>query len=526
MQIPSIKGSALSINCYTENNTENNKQAKTYLQSCPGIKFKMSLGSDSKCDGLYVSSTGLKTNDYEPNLFYAYKGNIYKIDKTFNSYEVIGEYALGNTVVFAESGGERAVLLWVDGNAIYGYDLKTAEKVEITLPKRIDRNNSYIQPSHIAVVDGTIILNDLGSSYVYYSIKFPLNTKERKVFDIVDKKVQYEEDGITVKEKKVDSGKYCFLDDYGVQKYFNGSSSSDKTVALYSIGGLLAMYGTTSIEFWQKGSSESYQSWQRVNYSINQEQGIEAPYSLTSINNTQFCIGTGRASAKCVYAIEGYNVKKISPAWLDEILNTNEVKNVKGWSYSYKGHQFYLFNIKDTCYVYDLKTNEWHTRTSRNFYNSGLTKNYMPLYSVWWNNRIYTGSIENGNLYELDENYYYEDFDSEHSLPLLRVRQTPVITSNYKPFVIYELTIECNVGFANNYNTTSKLLLQISKDGGYEFGNIREANLGVKGNYTKRVRFLNLGMNRLCVIKLMYSEPTPFCITDSSIRYNELNTSV
>ena len=519
---PNIEGSAISRNMFTERNTEgDNKDVRTFLQSCPGIKYFDSFGDRYNCDGMYVPSTGLSTMDYEQCLFVAYNGTIYRVDSSLN-HEEIGNYAIGNTVVFAESGGERAILLWVDGNDIHGYNLKDGTTVEITLPKRINAENQYIQPTHIAVVDGTIVLNDKGSSYTYYSIKFPLNTAIRKVFDIVNGKVQYDTDGITVLEKEVDSGVYCFLDDYGVQKYFNGSTSSDKCIALTSVGPLLTMYGPSSIEFWQKGNAESYQSWQRTSYTINKEQGLEAPYSLATVNHSQFCIGTGKANAKCVLMINDTNVQKISPLWLDRILAENDVKSVKGWSYSKNNHSFYLFSIKNECYVYDVTTGQWHIRSSRNFY-TGKIKNYMPLYAVWWNNKIITGSSESGHLYELDEKYYYEDFDNTNKLPLLRMRQTPVITADYKPFILQELTAECNTGAKEDYGTSAKALLQISRDGGYTYGNVIEGNCGRRGQYFVRLRWLNLGMNRQAVIRISYSEPTDFVISDSSIRIQPLN---
>lgn len=519
---PNIEGSAISRNMFTERNTEgDNKDVRTFLQSCPGIKYFDSFGDKYNCDGMYVPSTGLSTMDYEQCLFVAYNGTIYRVDSSLN-HEEIGSYALGNTVVFAESGGERAILLWVDGNDIHGYNLKDGTTVEITLPKRIDAENQYIQPTHIAVVDGTIVLNDKGSSYTYYSIKFPLNTAMRKVFDIVNGQVQYDTDEITVLQKEVDSGLYCFLDDYGVQKYFNGSTSSDKCIALTSVGPLLTMYGPSSIEFWQKGNAESYQSWQRTSYTINKEQGLEAPYSLATVNHSQFCIGTGKANAKCVLMINDTNVQKISPLWLDRILSDNDVKWVKGWSYSKNNHSFYLFSIKNECYVYDVTTGQWHIRSSRNFY-TGKIKNYMPLYAVWWNNKIITGSSESGHLYELDEKYYYEDFDDTNKLPLLRMRQTPVVTADYKPFILQELTAECNTGAKEDYGTSAKALLQISRDGGYTYGNVIEGNCGRRGQYFVRLRWLNLGMNRQAVIRISYSEPTDFVISDSSIRIQPLN---
>lgn len=528
MSAPNIEGSAVSRNMFTERNTEGkeNKDLRTFLQSCPGIKYFDSLGSKHNCDGLYVPSTGLTTMSFEQCLFVAYNGQIVRIDSS-NQHFVIGNYAIGNTVQFAETGGERAILIWVDGNDIHGYNLKSGENVEITLPKRIDAENQYIQPTHIAVVDGSIVLNDKGSSYTYYSIKFPLNTEEREVFDIQPDmngkpQVQYEPDGITVKTITVNSGTYCFLDDYGVQKYFNGSTSSDKCIALSSVGALLTMFGPSSIEFWQRGNAEAYQTWQRTSYTINKEQGLEAPYSLASVNHSQFCIGTGKANAKCVLMIQDTQVTKISPLWLDRILAVNDVKTIKGWTYSKNNHSFYLFSIGNECYVYDLSTGQWHIRSSRNFY-TGTQKNYMPLFAVWWNNKIITGSSESGHLYELDENYFYEDFDSEHRLPLLRMRQTPVITADYKPFMIQELALECNTGSMNTYGRPAKALLRVSRDGGYTYGNVVEGNCGKRGQYLVRLRWLNLGMMRQGVLQISYSEPTDFVISDASMRVQPLN---
>ena len=139
---PNVMGAAIARNMFTEANTEGEagKDIRTFLQSCPGIKYLHSLGDNSNCDGLYVPSTGLSNMDYEQCLFVAYKGSIHRIDNAFND-EVVGHYALGNTVQFAESGGERAILLWVDGNDIHGYNLKDGTTVDITLSKRIDAEN-------------------------------------------------------------------------------------------------------------------------------------------------------------------------------------------------------------------------------------------------------------------------------------------------------------------------------------------------------------------------------------------------
>jgi hypothetical protein len=129
-------------------------------------------------------------------------------------------------------------------------------------------------------------------------------------------------------------------------------------------------------------------------------------------------------------------------------------------------------------------------------------------------------------LYELADDYYYEDFDNTHKLPLLRVRQTPVITSSYKPFIIFEIGVECNTGSMNQYGKEGQALLEMSNDGGYTYSNVYSATVGLRGQYSTRLRWLNLGMTRQCVLRISYSEPTNWVISDSNIRFQELNTPI
>ena len=62
------------------------------------------------------------------------------------------------------------------------------------------------------------------------------------------------------------------------------------------------------------------------------------------------------------------------------------------------------------------------------------------------------------------------------------------------------------------------MLLQVSCDGGESFGNVRSCRMGKTGQYRYRVRFHNLGINRLCVLRLTYSHPTSLELTTVSQR--------
>ena len=89
---------------------------------------------------------------------------------------------------------------------------------------------------------------------------------------------------------------------------------------------------------------------------------------------------------------------------------------------------------------------------------------------------------------------------------------------NGRPFTLEEIAIECNVGTWEDYADKPFLMLQISKDGGMTFGNVKRANLGRVGDYSHRVRYLLGGLNRKCVIRVTYSHPTELTLNLCEIR--------
>ena len=82
---PNIQGAAISRNMFSGFNGSKD-DARRFMQSCPGIKYLMSLGDDAQIDGMYVPSTGLSITNFAPSLFVAYKGNIYRIDNFIPPY--------------------------------------------------------------------------------------------------------------------------------------------------------------------------------------------------------------------------------------------------------------------------------------------------------------------------------------------------------------------------------------------------------------------------------------------------------
>ena len=516
---PATMGSSWSCNMFREINQENE-----YLASVPGLKFAEKFLGGARCRGAYVSSVGLAADEQRENAFAVFGSRVFRVDSQGNKAE-IGKVAPGiNRVSFAESGGVNPYLLIADGTNLWAYSLiEGGELRRISLPERVNGEGGQIAPSFVTVVSGSVVINDVTSGFVYYSIPYPLNSATRTVFqtEVVEGKrvpVYDPANSLKVLQEDVDAFDWMFYDAWGAQQFINAETSSDNIKAIASVGANLYLFGSKTIEIWQRGSGE-YETWVRQSYTTNASNGIQAPHSIAICGSNLYYLGCGESYAKGVLCVSGQSYKKISEDWLDKKLLGETGDSAFGFAYAEGNHNFYVLqlnNLQET-WVYDTETNEWHQRTSRIFY-SGEETRWRPSAVIWFRGTFYA-FCNDGCSYTFTDDYWYEDYaDTGDRLPIIRHRQGAVIVADEKPFCFTELAVECNVGCWDDYKLQPQLLLEVSADGGNTFGHVRSVPMGRTGDYSHRVRFHSLGYNRLCVLRLTYSHPTSLELTACSQR--------
>lgn len=508
---PAVMGSEWSVNMYPAKNGD-----LTYVESLPGLKLLSQVGG--RCRGSYVSTIGL-AETHSPEDMFAVLGNVlYRFDAYGNRTRLGSVASNGRRVSFAETGGPRALLLIADGANLFYYDLLEGGSLKpIQLPERITERGGTITPTHVAVVAGSIVVNDAGSGYVYYSKPYPLNSDKRKVYKMDGNQVVYKDDGVTPDTEEVDSDRHVFEDDYGAQQYFNTESSSDNVNAVYAVGPTLYVYGPKTVEIWQRGSGE-FEDWIRTSYTTQSSFGLEAPGSLASSGSIVYFVASGAQYGKSVMMVSGTQFKKISEDWLDAKLLAESTESSYGFCYSVGEHNFYVLqlNALGETWVYDAMDGGWHQRISRDSV-SGREVQWRAGGIAYFTEKFFAFTND-GCVCSFQSDYWYEDYPDGSKLPMIRHRQTAVITDGLKPFSFEELAVECNVGTWDDYKLKPLMLLEVSKDGGNTFGNVQSASLGRTGEYGHRVRWLCLGLNRLCVIRVTYSHPTDLVLTMCSIR--------
>ena len=504
---PAVQGSELSVNMYRGLNGK-----VSFQESMPGLKKLQEI--PGKCRGCYVSTRGLRVNRSPEDMFVAMGNVLYRV--TEDTATPLFRLASNQyRISFAETGGPRAMLLVADGNLLHWYDLQQGTFGRVQLPNAIEGDGHVVKPTFVQVVSGCIVVNDIDSGYCYYSKSYPLADDTRQVFDLDDGNVQYEADGITVKMKTVSSFEWCFYDDYHVAQFFNGESSSDCVNGLVAVGAQLYVFGPKSVEVMTYLGQEN-NNWSRLYFSTQDSFGLEAPGSLCTVGNAVYFIASGKQRGKSVMCARGTDFEVISDNWLDEKLESENTDTAFAFPYASGEHSFVVFQLGTLgeTWCHDLTTGDWHQRTSRDR-KSGLEVQWRAYGMAYWRQKMY--AFTNDGLMCRFEGFT-EEYADGYSLPVIRHRQTEVIVSDNRPFVIEEIAIECNVGCNDDYKLDPSVLLEISKDGGNTYGNVRTAKFGKVGQYGHRVRFHSLGMVRLAVIRVTFSEPMDFVITSCDIR--------
>ena len=504
---PAVQGTELSVNMFHSDNG-----SVSFLESVPGLQRIFQI--NGKCRGTYVSTRGLDSERSTEDMFAAMGNVVYRLKE--NEKQKLFNIAPGSQrVCFAETGGPTPIMLCADGFNLHAYNLSTGEYRKVQLPVAVENDGHMVKPSHVAVIDGCIVINDTESGYVYYSIRYPLSSPTREVFDLLNGEVQYEADGITVKKMTVDSYDWCFYDNYHTQMFFLSTGSSDCVNGLISVGSFLYVFGPKSVEVKSYQGSE-YNTWSDLYFSAVSSFGLESPNSLCQVGTTVFFVSSGQQRGKCIMAVTGTDFQVISDQWLDEKLESEITDTAYMFPYSTSHHMFVTLqaNTIGETWTYDLTTKEWHQRTSRDR-NTGLEKQWRVGGVAYWREKFY--AFTNDGLF-CHFTGWTEQWKDEVEMPVIRHRQGPVFVSDNRPFIMEELALECNVGHCPDYKQRPEVLLEVSKDGGNTFGNMRSASFGVTGDYSHRVRWHALGMVRLAVVRITFSEPMDFVLTDCDVR--------
>lgn len=270
--------------------------------------------------------------------------------------------------------------------------------------------------------------------------------------------------------------------------FAEAESSSDENVGAAIRGRTLIPFGTKSIEFWDPNGDEvfPYARTQAIDIGCF-AGGTIANVAVTGqngqITDTVMFAGADQSGAYIgVMMLEGYSAVVVSTPYLDRLIRDEPTKdNLRAFSWTEDGHNFYAISGTNFTEVFDGKTREWHTRRShgRNRWNPNCVCHFsgMTLFGHETSNVIRKSLA---TLFdEAGDPIHYEVIPP----PIHRWPEGIKVNAVYADMVT---GVGRNIG--DDDTDEPEIVMDASGDGGVHYGAARRVKIGSQGQRHVRVR--------------------------------------
>jgi hypothetical protein len=260
----------------------------------------------------------------------------------------------------------------------------------------------------------------------------------------------------------------------------------------------LILFGLYSTEIWIDSGGALFPF---VRYNAAQiDVGCVGTDACIVAADSVFWIGQTRTGRGIVYMMSGHAPQRVSTRAIEQLLaKSTDLSRAAMWTYQVDGHEFIGINAPGlaTTLVFDAAMQQWHERAE---WGSGWAP--LRVTSVCLvNGGQYAGDAQ-GNLYLIDPYTY-----AYGTAPLVRERTWPhLVKASMEPITYRGLELACTTGYGGN------VTLEISNDGGFNFGPKLMRSLGAVGRWMQKVRWIMLGTASDRVFRIRCSDPVPFNI--------------
>lgn len=299
--------------------------------------------------------------------------------------------------------------------------------------------------------------------------------------------------------------------------YFTVSPDFSNLVSAATTSGLVYIFtgGATKI-YWPSGNAVVPFDPTSGGYI---QIGCEAQHSPLVINDTVYWLGKTDAGIIGVCRAKGIDYEVIStPSFTAGLRDYVATDDAYAWSDTHDGHIFYNLtfpSVTDTYYDYNLGVTWSYDTTNGSWSRREAFDTDLNEYTRHWAagsmnvaGKQIVGGYRNGKLYEI--NMDYVDDDGEE---IIRKFVTPHLLMNGKRFTIYGLQIFVEPNKATASVTEPQLMLEISKDYGNTWSNIRTRTVSTTGSYPNQARFNTLGSSEVFTFRISVSDPISWTIT-------------
>lgn len=538
---------------------ENRGYTPKILRSVEGERSVMEFPFHTRvgCRGLFTASDG--------SIFAVFDATVYRIVKNSSGLLVRTEIAvlssLPSQVVFAETGGVRSRVVWVDGTSnLYAYTLETGDFKMFSTPLRTYKSadatvlssEEHTTPTHVVCISGVICINDSANDTWYYTDPYVLGgtSDEREVYRLSNNQVQYDTDGVTVLTDtknvadEADNGVcYLWLDRYSLPKFQTAEYVADRITAMTLCNDRIYVFGEKSLQVYTPTMTEdaygnSYSVFSSTGNNTR-DNGAEIGATVATLGGKVFWLGSSTIGDHSVWVSDGGMPVRISSNYIErELRGFKNIRDAYGFAYAYNGHQFYVLTVPgaDRTFCYDATTQEWFNRSTRDP-SSGKDRYWFPSFATSAYGDIYLGCYAAKFLIKIDPDKFTDFRDG----PIVKRRTSPVFIKDFAPFRLDAFWMEWNTGTTTQNNPVEVVngdvkfmsafnpvaMLEVSNDGGNTWGMERWAHGGKIGQYFWRTEWRGgfpcggFQLPRMYVLRLTFSDPVKVVITSAKMQITQ-----
>ena len=299
------------------------------------------------------------------------------------------------------------------------------------------------------------------------------------------------------------------ITDWDPLNFATAESSPDPLMQVFERGGEVLLFGTRTLEAWAPTGTATV--FERVGGS-GIDWGLAVFDSVRKANSSVLFLGRNLGGQPQVCQLDGYQIRVVSNPDVEHNINAalEAGAYITASVVTFAGHTWYIVNLTDTSYAYDLTTglwDEWQTEGAR----------WAGQYTSQYRNTAIVTDYRDGRVYYLDADRYTDD-----TAPIVREITTRHVFSDFDNLTLSDLQLdaEVGVGLSSGQGSDPQIMLQISKDGGHTFGNELWRSLGALGEYKKRVTWKRLGVAEDWTFRFRAADPVKVVLLNVAAEFS------
>ena len=285
--------------------------------------------------------------------------------------------------------------------------------------------------------------------------------------------------------------------------FSSADAQPDNVVCALVLHRELVLLGLYTTEIWINSGGAAF-PFTRYN-SAQIDVGCVGNYAAIVAADSIFWIGQTRTGSGIVYRMSGHSPVRVSTRAIEQMLaKTTDITSASMWTYQVDGHEFIAINAPGlaTTLVYDAAMQQWHERAE---WSAGWAP--LRVTSVCYVNGGQYAGDATGKLYRLDAEIYTNGGDV-----LVRERTWPhMAKGSMEPITYAGLELACSTGYGGS------VTLELSNDGGKNFGPPLIRSLGAIGRWMQKIRWVMLGTAYDRVFRIRCSDAVPFNIHAAAV---------